>query len=609
MNILQYIRSALQLPPGVVSLGNSQLAKALPLVTLVAAIGAGITDGALYLQNPEERAAAAFQFAAHLVAIGSSLYFLRNQVQNANVLALAYYAYFATSIGVGLWFFQRPESLTFLGILSVASFYLILDRQFLIASQLIGSLVLIVNWQQLVSYPGLLESYLLCLAAWIAGVAIHVGRISVLKDLVNARAALRSETHNRRVAENQVAIERRRNNLAVLTSGLAHDFNNLLGGILGGLELARLEPKASERDEALEVAKQSAENARRLCRSLLEYSRGPQLELSTFDSRVLIQECIEHVKLAYGHRINLTSNFQGETLPVTADRSLMRSAIINLIANAHEAAEENVSIEAKLEQRNDRLWAVVRVSDDGPGIKPGNEESIFEPFFSTRPDGNGLGLSMVAATLKAHDGMISVETDTKSGASFLLSFPADPAKRTEDELVSTESAAAVDEEVLKRPAVSDSLIEKDYVTPYASIGSILEDVFDSLPFLVFYKDTNNRNLRVNRVVSELRGLSKHEMEQTPAAQWHPDEAAEYYRDDLDVIATGRPKLGITELVEVAPGIKYRVNTEKYPTFAPDGTVDGILVICRMLDDQAVSAPPKQAQPPKEDTPNMPFVTV
>jgi two-component system cell cycle sensor histidine kinase/response regulator CckA len=113
----------------------------------------------------------------------------------------------------------------------------------------------------------------------------------------------------------------------------------------------------------------------------------------------------------------------------------------------------------------------------------------------------------------------------------------------------------------------------------------LQLIVNAIPALVFYKDTKNGIRRVNRAVAESLGVAAEELVNTPTARWYPDEAREYYQDDLEVISSGRPKLGIVEQIDL-PGVGKRwFETAKLPQFDAEGKVSGIVVVSQDITDR------------------------
>ena len=115
-----------------------------------------------------------------------------------------------------------------------------------------------------------------------------------------------------------------------------------------------------------------------------------------------------------------------------------------------------------------------------------------------------------------------------------------------------------------------------------SMHLLFNRVFDQLSCLVFHKDAQNRHLRVNQTVAALRGMDSGLMDSTAVDDWHPDEAMDYYRADLDVVESKRSKLAISELIEIAPGCKGRYQTDKHPWLDVTGTVVGLLVVSQPI---------------------------
>ena len=113
----------------------------------------------------------------------------------------------------------------------------------------------------------------------------------------------------------------------------------------------------------------------------------------------------------------------------------------------------------------------------------------------------------------------------------------------------------------------------------------LQLIVDAIPAFVFYKDTNNGIRRVNRAVADSFGVPADELANTPTARWSPQEAADYYRDDLEVITSGKPKLGIIEQIAVPRVGKRWFETNKLPQFDAQGRVNGIVVISQDITER------------------------
>jgi two-component system, cell cycle sensor histidine kinase and response regulator CckA len=113
----------------------------------------------------------------------------------------------------------------------------------------------------------------------------------------------------------------------------------------------------------------------------------------------------------------------------------------------------------------------------------------------------------------------------------------------------------------------------------------LQLIINAIPAFVFYKDTENGIRLVNRTVADSLGVTAEEVANTPTARWYPDEAAEYYRDDLEVITSGRPKLGIIEQIKLPDAGKRWFETAKLPQFDAQGRVNGIVVVSQDITER------------------------
>ncbi len=163
-------------------------------------------------------------------------------------------------------------------------------------------------------------------------------------------------------------------------------------------------------------------------------------------------------------------------------------------------------------------------------------------------------------------------TDGGTGGQALRDDP----KRLGDlvERLTTELAAA--NEKIQHKAEERDLAEDRL----QSLRAELETIVDAMPAMLFYKDTRNRILRVNREAARRWGVTPREMANTPTSRWYPDEADAYYQDDLEVIRTGVPKLNIVERLYVGNGQKLWVQTDKVPYRNASGQIIGVVVFVR-----------------------------
>ena len=227
-----------------------------------------------------------------------------------------------------------------------------------------------------------------------------------------------------------------------LAGGVAHDFNNLLTAILGSAELIRRDAEASPqlREDAALIASVAKRGAQ-LARSLLTLARRGHEQTEAIHMEEVLQEVVEIISRTFDRRIALGIDVAPGAHVVRGDRSLVANAILNLAINARDAMPEGGALTLSVRRRSldstftaRHLGAVqpgpfieVTVRDTGVGMTQDVRSRIFEPFFTTksREQGTGLGLAMVYGTVRAHQGVIEVESEPGRGSSFRIFLPAD----------------------------------------------------------------------------------------------------------------------------------------------------------------------------------------
>ena len=258
---------------------------------------------------------------------------------------------------------------------------------------------------------------------------------------IDITALKRAEEEKRRLEE-QVRQTQKLESLGVLAGGIAHDFNNLLMAVLGHAELALTEisPMSAARGSLTEIAT-AARRAADLCRQMLAYAGKSSFALERVGLRDLVEEMAHLLKTAISKKAILNLNLERGLPPIQADPSQIRQIVMNLIINASEAIGDRsgvitVSVGAtrcdeeylrKTELREDLapgLYVHLEVSDTGSGMDAQTRARIFEPFFSTKFTGRGLGLAAVLGIVRAHKGALKVYSEPGKGTTFKILFPA-----------------------------------------------------------------------------------------------------------------------------------------------------------------------------------------
>jgi signal transduction histidine kinase len=202
--------------------------------------------------------------------------------------------------------------------------------------------------------------------------------------------------------------------LVEFSAYMAHEFRNSLGAIIG---LARLVEKG--RRPGSEIVKE-CRNMEELITRILEYSKPLTPNVAETDLNRILADALD--RTAIPKRIRVAKDLAAETLLIKGDHELLTVAVCNLLKNAREAIRGKGQIELMTGRREKVVFLTVK--DDGVGIDAGEQSSIFNPFFSRKADGMGLGLAYVRKVAEEHGIRISVRSKKGKGAAFTLEFPA-----------------------------------------------------------------------------------------------------------------------------------------------------------------------------------------
>jgi len=216
--------------------------------------------------------------------------------------------------------------------------------------------------------------------------------------------------------------------LGVLAGGLAHDFNNLLTGVLGNASLAMEEVGADHPARPrLEEILASGERAAVLVRQMLAYAGKGGFAVERVDLSRQISESVPLIRASLAPGVPLLLELDPNLPAVEADPAQIRQMILNLAINAAEAVGQgsgSVRLATGSRESGGELQVVLQVKDTGCGMDDATKARIFDPFFSTKFTGRGLGLPAVLGIIRAHRGTISVESAPGRGSTFTVVLPA-----------------------------------------------------------------------------------------------------------------------------------------------------------------------------------------
>ena len=267
-------------------------------------------------------------------------------------------------------------------------------------------------------------------------------------ELQTAVAALETEmTERQRIEAEREQIQARvlevqkLESLGVLAGGIAHDFNNLLVGIMGNAGLAQLElpPGANGRERIVQI-ETAARRASDLARQMLAYSGKGRFIVTTLDVSELVSEMTHFLRASIDRHIDIRYAVTSGPVVIEGDATQLRQVVMNLVVNAADAIGEGggsitvatsrvhadrsylagTFIDEGLEEGE---YAVIDVSDTGAGMDPATQARIFDPLFTTKTAGRGLGLAAVLGIVRAHRGALKVYSERGQGSTFKLLLP------------------------------------------------------------------------------------------------------------------------------------------------------------------------------------------
>lgn len=212
--------------------------------------------------------------------------------------------------------------------------------------------------------------------------------------------------------------------LGQLAAGVAHELRNPLGIMNTSLYYIRTHLK--DRDpkilEHLEIIREEIRRSQKIITSLLDFSRRPASPARSVDLKEVVEEALKRLSKDMPASIEVRKEYR-EDVKVMADADDLRQALINVITNAVEAMEGGGKLDITVEKEGDR--GIVRISDTGCGIPKENMDDIYNPFFTTKRSGKGvgLGLAITYSILRRYKGTIEAESEEGRGTTFTLTLP------------------------------------------------------------------------------------------------------------------------------------------------------------------------------------------
>ncbi len=242
--------------------------------------------------------------------------------------------------------------------------------------------------------------------------------------------------------QQQMQHAQRLESLGLMAGGIAHDFNNLLTVIQGHIELAKLEEHASESmHESLCCIDDAAHAAADLCQQMLDYSGKGVVHPEALNMQATVEDMQSLLRASMGAHVTLSFDMAQQPLWALADRAQIKQMLLNLTINASEsiaperAGEVHVAIRHRALKAHDQIdfygadakpgdYVVIRVRDNGCGMDADTLEHIFDPFYTTKFTGRGLGMSAILGILRSHNAAMEIDSTPGKGTAISVWLPA-----------------------------------------------------------------------------------------------------------------------------------------------------------------------------------------
>jgi len=251
-----------------------------------------------------------------------------------------------------------------------------------------------------------------------------------------------SDVTERKEAESALVAAQRHEGMMAVAGGVAHDFNNLLTAIMGNASLGALDVDDPDNaKECFALIEEAAVHAAGLTRQMLAYAGRAPGVVGAVHMDALVDNQTRLLRASIPAQVELAVDIQAELPAVDGDEIQLRQVVLNLVTNAAQAIGDNVGtvrVECRaLDATDDDLaasfdspslhagrYVQLSVSDTGCGIAPDVRQRIFDPYFTTKKDGHGLGLAATLGIVQDHKGTLRVYSEESEGTTFRVLLPA-----------------------------------------------------------------------------------------------------------------------------------------------------------------------------------------
>jgi signal transduction histidine kinase len=213
--------------------------------------------------------------------------------------------------------------------------------------------------------------------------------------------------------------------LGRMAAGIAHEINNPLTGILlYSSNLSKKVPKGGSLEEGLQVIINETQRCKNIIQGLLDFSRDKEPQKVEADINVILEKALSILENEFRlQHVRLEMHLAGNMVNAFLDENQIEQVFINILLNALHAVEEDgvITIESRFNSHQERIS--VEIADNGCGIPEEDTKKIFEPFFSRKSNGTGLGLAVSYGIIQNHRGDIRVFSEPGKGTRFVIDIP------------------------------------------------------------------------------------------------------------------------------------------------------------------------------------------
>lgn len=347
------------------------------------------------------------------------------------------------------------------------------------------------RWLQMVKRPMLDDSGV---PKYLLGVATDITSRKLAED-------------ERRLLDHKLRDTQKLEGLGVLASGIAHDFNNLLTGVVGNAGLAlRQVPPNSPIAQRLQQIDAAARQASDLCNQMLTYAGKGHVTVESADLSMLVRDTTQLLRLSISKKASLEMRLAQDLPMVKIDAAQIRQVVMNLVLNASDALGGNpgkitvvtgcIEVDASTLDTSDLApdlaegtYVFLEVTDTGSGMTTDTLARIYDPFFTTKFKGRGLGLAAVQGIVLSHHGAIRARSEVSRGTTFRMYLPAHeprtsrvvPVVQPPVHKPFSGKVLLVEDEEMVRNIVRDLLVDLGFEVTTAQDGSNALEQFSKAP--------------------------------------------------------------------------------------------------------------------------------